>query len=94
MFLGNEIKVASTSLLYCLFESNWMEQTETCKRKMIILSEKLKRHKLIMVAKLYPLSLEIFNSVSLIELANSKHFESNLFYSLSAVDYERRVQHV
>lgn len=86
MFLGNEIKISSTRLLYCLFESSWMEQTETCKRKMIILSEVLKRHKLIMVAKLYPLNLEVFNSVSLIELQsirnNSKASFSTHFHRL------------
>ncbi len=66
MFIGNEIKVSSTKLIYCLFELDWMGQTETCKRMMTILAEALKQHKLIMVAKLYPLSLETFNRVSLI----------------------------
>lgn len=64
MYLGNEIKVSSSKLAYCLFESDWLEQTTSCKSSMVVLAEVLKRHQLIMVAKLYSLSLETFNSVS------------------------------
>ena len=63
MYLGNEIKVSSGRLAYSLYESNWMEQNSRCQSIVIVLAEVLKRHQLIMVAKLYSLSLETFNSV-------------------------------
>lgn len=64
MYLGNEIKLSSSKLAYCLFESNWLEQTTSCKSTILVLAEVLKRHQQIMVAKLYSLSLETFNSVN------------------------------
>lgn len=63
MYLGNEIKISSGKLPYYLYESNWMEQSGRCKRLVIVLAEVLKRHQVIMVAKLYALSLETFNAV-------------------------------
>lgn len=67
MYLGNEIKESSTKLMYCLFESDWTCQMKSSKRSMVILAEVLKRHQLIMVAKLYSLSLETFTSVSVVK---------------------------
>lgn len=63
MYLGNEIKISSGKLPYYLYESNWIEQSGRCKRIVIVLAEVLKRHQVIMVAKLYALSLETFNAV-------------------------------
>lgn len=64
MYLGNEITLASDRLSYCLFESNWIEQTESSKKYFIILCEVLKQPQH-MVILIYPLNLQTFTSVSL-----------------------------
>lgn len=64
MFFGNEIKFSSHRLSYCLFESNWIEQSESNKKLILILTEVLQRSHNIIVGKLYPLNLETFTSVN------------------------------
>nr|QGW45424.1 odorant receptor 51 [Bradysia odoriphaga] len=63
MYLGNEIMVSSDRLSYCLFESNWIEQTQSCKRNILILVECLKQPQQIIVCKLFPLTLESFSII-------------------------------
>lgn len=96
MYLGNNVKAASSKLLYSLFKSNWMEQSKTCKSNIAILGEVLKRDKVIMVAKLYPLTLTTFTSVSV--------DSGNIFLCFVEIDkilnsfvwpdYAGRLQHV
>lgn len=63
MYLANELKVASDQLPYCLFESNWIEQSESCKKCVVIMGEALKQpHELIIL--IYPMNLNTFLSVS------------------------------
>ncbi len=64
MYLGNEIKLSSDELSYCVYESNWIEQTISCKKCVIILMERLKRPQELIVGKIYPLNLLTFTSVS------------------------------
>nr|QGW45393.1 odorant receptor 20 [Bradysia odoriphaga] len=64
MYLGNEIKLASDQLSYCLFECNWMDQLTSGKKPIIILTERLKRSQELTVGKLYPLNLQTFTSVA------------------------------
>lgn len=64
MYLGNEIYLESYGLPYCLFESNWMDQSESCKKIIIIMSEVLKKPQELVIFKLYPMNLERFTSVS------------------------------
>lgn len=64
MYFGNEIELNSGGLSYCLFESNWMEQTKSCQKNIIILMEVLKKPQQLVIAKLYPLNLETFISVN------------------------------
>lgn len=66
MYLVNEIELSSDRLSYCWFESNWIEQTQSCKKNIIIMSEALRRPTQVIVGKLYPLNLKTFTSVSLI----------------------------
>lgn len=63
IYFGNEIKFWSGRLLYSLFESNWMDQSQLCKKCFIIFAEVLKRPQVLVVGKLYPLDLEIFSNV-------------------------------
>lgn len=66
MFLGNEIKSSRDRLSYCLFESNWIEQSKSCKKCIIILTEVLKQPQELVIWKLYPLNLKTFTSVRLL----------------------------
>ncbi len=63
MYLGNEIKLASDNLSYCLYQSNWIEQTESCKKYFLIVVERLKVPQELTVGKLFPLNLETFTAV-------------------------------
>ena len=62
-YLGNEIQFYSNRLSYCLFESNWTEQSASDKKLLIIMGERLKQPHEIMVGKLYPLTLTTFTKV-------------------------------
>ncbi len=76
MYLGNEIKLSSDELSHCVYESNWIEQTESCKKCIIILTERLKQPQELIIGKLYPLNLVTFTSVrdSFIFLRNDFSF--------------------
>ncbi len=63
MYLGNEIKLSSDELTHRMYESSWIDQTESCKKCIIILMERLKRPQELVVGNLYPLNLETFTSV-------------------------------
>lgn len=65
MYLANEIRLASDKLSYRLFESNWIEQSRTCRKCVIILAEFLKQPQEMVIFKLYPMNLETFTLVSL-----------------------------
>lgn len=65
LYLANEITDASNQLSYCLFESNWMEQSEKCKKCVIILGEVLKRPQQLIIF-IYPMNLDTFTKVSLL----------------------------
>ncbi len=63
MYLGNEIMLSSDELTHCLYASNWIDQTESCKKCVIILMERLKRPQELIVGKIYPINLLMFNTV-------------------------------
>lgn len=63
MHYGNGIKLSSDRLTYSLFESNWMEQTKSVKKCMIIFSEVLKLPHELQIGKLYPLNIQTFTAV-------------------------------
>lgn len=63
MYYGTEIKVSSERLLYALFESNWLDRSQSCKKCMIIFGERLKQAQELIIFKLYPLTLETFRKV-------------------------------
>lgn len=65
MYLGNEIKLHSDGLSYCLFESNWIDDSKYCGKIIIIFTALLKKPQEIVIAKLYPLNLQTYTRVSL-----------------------------
>lgn len=62
-YFGNEIELSSARLSYCLFESNWIGQSEACKTCIVILAEVLKHPQRLLIYKLYPLNLQTFTAV-------------------------------
>lgn len=64
MYFGNEIKFYYSKLIYCLFESNWIDQLKSIKDDIIILTEVLKQPQELVILKLYPMNLDTFTSVS------------------------------
>lgn len=97
MYFGNEIELSSDRLSYCLFESDWFEQSRVCKKCIIMLAELLKRPHALVVGRLYPLNLDIFTSVSsedsifhgfyLLFLSNESCFLTDLKAGLQHVQY-------
>ena len=64
MYFGNEITLSSDQLSYSLFESNWLDQPISTRKIVIIFGERLKKPYVLIVAKLYALTLETFIRVS------------------------------
>ncbi|XP_037027832.1 odorant receptor 94a-like [Bradysia coprophila] len=62
-YFGNEIMLSSDSLSYSLFESNWIEQPQSTKKCVIIFGEYVKQPQILLIAKLYPLTLETFTKI-------------------------------
>lgn len=63
LYLGNEIKDFSDGLSFCLYESNWMVQTESCQKLFLIVVERLKKPHELTIFKLFPLNMEFFTEV-------------------------------
>ncbi len=66
MYFGNEITLASSDLCYSLYESNWMDQSAAYKKLIIIFMSALRQPETIVIGKLFPLSLSVFMSVSML----------------------------
>ncbi len=64
-YFGNEIELSSARLSYCLFESNWIGQSESFKSCVVVLTELLKRPQRLVIVKVYPLNLVTFTAVGL-----------------------------
>lgn len=62
-YLGNEIYLTSNRLSYSLFESNWIDQPQITKKYVIIFAEIVKASQVLVIAKVYPLTLETFTKV-------------------------------
>ncbi|XP_037039734.1 odorant receptor 94b-like [Bradysia coprophila] len=76
MYLANDITVSSDRLSYCLFESNWIEQTESCKKYVLIMAEMLKQPQQLVIL-IYPMNLETF-----VKIANGAYSMFNILKSL------------
>lgn len=74
-YFGNEIKLSSDRFTYCLFESNWIEESESTKKRFIIFGELLMRPHEVLVLKIFPLTLEIFVKVICHMFVASYQFE-------------------
>ncbi|XP_037039733.1 odorant receptor 94b-like isoform X2 [Bradysia coprophila] len=62
-YLGNEITLTSNRLSYCVFESDWYDQPQSTKFIITILGEFLQQPQVMVVAKLYTLTLETFTRI-------------------------------
>nr|QGW45410.1 odorant receptor 37 [Bradysia odoriphaga] len=62
-YLGNDIKLSSNRLSYSLFESPWIDQPLSTNKCVIIFGEFLKQPHVLLIGKLYPLTLETFNKI-------------------------------
>nr|QGW45416.1 odorant receptor 43 [Bradysia odoriphaga] len=62
-YFGNEIMLASNRVSYSLFESDWIEQPQSTKKNIIIFGEYLRQPRVLVVGKLYPLTLETFTRI-------------------------------
>lgn len=62
-YFGNEIMLSSDRLTYSLFESNWYDQPQTTKKCILVFGEYLKQPQVLVIGKLYPLTLETFTRV-------------------------------
>ncbi len=63
MYFGNEITASKNRLSYRLFESNWVDQSQACKKIVLIFGEQLKQPKEFKILKIYPITLEMFMRV-------------------------------
>lgn len=61
-YFGNELKLLSGQLLYCLFQSSWYEY-QFCSKSILILGERFKQPVELVILKVYPLTLELFTRV-------------------------------
>lgn len=62
-YLCNEITVASSDLMYCVFESDWIDQSNVVAKDLIILTEVMKKPQQLIILKLFPMNLLTFTSV-------------------------------
>lgn len=63
MYFGNLITLKSEDLNWSLYQSNWPQQSLKFRRIAMILFERLRNPTIILVGKLFPLSLDTFSSV-------------------------------
>ncbi|KAJ6629742.1 Odorant receptor 22a [Pseudolycoriella hygida] len=62
MFFASEISSSSGRVSFCLYESNWIGQTESYKKLLLIFCEVLKQPEELKVL-IYPMNLETFSSI-------------------------------
>nr|QGW45390.1 odorant receptor 17 [Bradysia odoriphaga] len=62
-YFGNEIMLSSNRLSYNLFESNWYDQPQSTKKFVLIFGEYMKQPQVLVIGKLYPLTLETFTRI-------------------------------
>lgn len=67
MHFGNEIKTSHDNLSNCLYNSDWLDQPIQLKKLIIIFMIILTKEEELMIAKLFPLNLATFTSVSAID---------------------------
>lgn len=64
MYFANEITFESNQLSYCLFESNWMEQSQPVRKCVVFACEVLKKPQELLIL-IYPMNLGAFTTVCL-----------------------------
>lgn len=94
MLMGNEIKLSKGELSYCLFESNWIEQTRASKRNFLIFNERLKKEQNLVVGKIYILSLSTFTSASESESLLLAFVILVFLFDFRFTDRSERIQYV
>lgn len=63
MFYGNEIMVASDRLSYYLYESNWIDRSQSIKKNVLMFGELLMQPHMLVVMNTFPLTLKTFMKV-------------------------------
>lgn len=64
MHYGNEIKFASSHLPYHLYESNWIDRSQSIRHKIVIFNEMLLQPHQLFVLDIFSLTLQTFMRVS------------------------------
>lgn len=88
-YFGNLVLSASEALSFRFYSSGWLDMSVVCRKKMIILMERMKRPTVIWAWILFPLTLEIFKSVKRAVVISFCFVFINRFF----VDYEFFVHH-
>ncbi len=63
MYFGNEIKLSSDKLSWQLYESGWIDRSESIKKDVLIFGEFLMQPIQLTILMIYPLTLETFTRV-------------------------------
>ncbi len=63
MYFGNEIKLSSDKLSWELYDSNWIDRSESIKKVVLIFGEFLMQPIQLTILMIYPLTLETFTRV-------------------------------
>ncbi len=63
MYFGNEIKLSSDKLSWELYESGWIDRSESIKKDVLIFGEFLMQPIQLTILMIYPLTLETFTRV-------------------------------
>lgn len=66
MYYGNELMLSSGRLGWHLYESNWIDRSQSIKKNVLIFNEFLMQPLEITVLKIYPLTLETFIRVGFV----------------------------
>ncbi len=79
-YFGNLVLSASEALQIRLYSSGWLDMSIVCRRKLIILMERMKRPTVIWAWVLFPLTLAIFKSVNTRHQIGDIRVEFHKFY--------------
>lgn len=82
MYFGNEITLASDRLSYALFESDWVDRSQSIKKKVFMFGEFLVKPQQMVLLQLYPLTLDTFTRVCFIclHVYFANEFRNFLFF--------------
>ena len=86
MYLANEIELENGMLSYHLFESDWVGQSPSCRKCIIIVNEVLKQPQRLMILKIYPMNLQTFTMVCPLYFLN-RLYDNGIFTMLQIIRF-------